>query len=129
MRQFLATQEAVLEVRRHSRGSSPRRTVPQLTATPQALAPARSQPSNRLASSPLSPALVTPTPPQRTNPAATPLLREVLLHEPGVRLIAECEFDPRTDRFLLDHAFFGRRVSRHDADLTALPVMPLAMML
>ncbi len=58
-----------------------------------------------------------------------PYLEHVLLHEPGRRLIAECELDVARHPFLADHTFFGRRLSTVDPTLLALPVMPLAMSL
>ena len=54
-----------------------------------------------------------------------PLVERVVLHEPGVRIITECELDVEKHRFLRDHAF-GRTVSLDDPSLTALIVLPLA---
>jgi phosphopantetheinyl transferase (holo-ACP synthase) len=60
--------------------------------------------------------------------AGFPLMGNVLSFEPGVELVARREFDPAEDRYLLDHTL-GRTVSRTDPDLSALPLMPLAMSL
>ena len=40
-----------------------------------------------------------------------PFIDHVLSHEPGRRLIAECEMDVARHRFLMDHTFFGRELS------------------
>jgi acyl transferase domain-containing protein len=58
-----------------------------------------------------------------------PFLETILTHVPDQQLLAECELDVARHHFLLDHTFFGRHLADHDASLTALPVMPLAMML
>ncbi|MBX7165578.1 MAG: polyketide synthase dehydratase domain-containing protein [Pirellulales bacterium] len=65
----------------------------------------------------------------RTQRSTLPLLETVLIHEPGSRLLAECELDIERHRFLLDHTFLGRALSTVDSNLQGLPVMPLAMSL
>ncbi len=70
--------------------------------------------------------------PEKVNESAAPrrpFIEYVLLHEPGHRLIAECELAVEKHPFLLDHTFFGRELSVHDPALAAMPVMPLAMTL
>lgn len=60
---------------------------------------------------------------------ALPFIEFVFTHEPGQKLIAECELDERRCPFLLDHTFFGRPVSTADPRLAGLPVAPLAFTL
>ena len=55
-----------------------------------------------------------------------PLVESLALHEPGQRVITECELDVRKHRFLRDHAF-AQTLSVSDPDLHGLVVMPLAM--
>jgi acyl transferase domain-containing protein/phosphopantetheinyl transferase len=59
----------------------------------------------------------------------SPYLDTILLQESSRRLVAECELDLDRHRWLHDHTFFGRDLSINDSTLTALPVMPLALML
>jgi acyl transferase domain-containing protein/phosphopantetheinyl transferase (holo-ACP synthase) len=58
--------------------------------------------------------------------AGRPLVGTIISWEPEAHLVARRSVDPATDRYLLDHTL-GRGVSRTDPDLTALPLMPLAM--
>lgn len=58
-----------------------------------------------------------------------PFVEAVLLHEPGRRLVADCELDVEKHRFLQDHTFLGRKLSADEPDLIALPVLPMAGML
>jgi malonyl CoA-acyl carrier protein transacylase/phosphopantetheinyl transferase (holo-ACP synthase) len=58
--------------------------------------------------------------------AALPLVGTIIFSDPGASLVARRLFDPSADRYLLDHTL-GRGVSRTDPELTALPLMPLAM--
>jgi len=58
--------------------------------------------------------------------ARLPFVEEVVLHEPGTRVIVECGLDVATLPFLRDHAF-GRTVSVTDRSLTGLIAMPLSM--
>ncbi|MBX3411466.1 MAG: polyketide synthase dehydratase domain-containing protein [Pirellulales bacterium] len=58
-----------------------------------------------------------------------PFVEAVLVHEPGQRLVADCELDVEKHRFLQDHTFLGRRLSADEPDLIALPVLPMAGML
>jgi phosphopantetheinyl transferase len=58
-----------------------------------------------------------------------PFIETIVTHEPGRRLVAECEVGPARHPFLLDHLFFGHQLSVTDPNLKALPVMPLAMSL
>ncbi|HUB73220.1 MAG TPA: beta-ketoacyl synthase N-terminal-like domain-containing protein [Solirubrobacteraceae bacterium] len=59
-------------------------------------------------------------------PAAHPLLGTIVSCEPERELVARRVFDPRQDRYLLDHTL-GRQVSRSDPELHALALMPFAM--
>jgi len=58
-----------------------------------------------------------------------PFVEAMLVHEPGRRLVADCELDVEKHRFLQDHTFLGRKLSADEADLIALPVLPMAGML
>lgn len=58
-----------------------------------------------------------------------PFVEAVLVHEPGSRLVADCELDVEKHRFLQDHTFLGRKLSADEPDLIALPVLPMAGML
>ncbi|MEP0847769.1 MAG: polyketide synthase dehydratase domain-containing protein [Phycisphaerae bacterium] len=60
---------------------------------------------------------------------ALPFIETVLTHEPGLKLVAECELDERRHPYLLDHTFFGRPVSAVNPQLAGLPVAPLAFTL
>lgn len=70
-----------------------------------------------------------PSPPAEAKASTLPFIESVLLHEPGVRLLAECELDVERHCFLKDHTLIGRHIAKYDPALIALPVMPLAMML
>ncbi len=60
-------------------------------------------------------------------PCSLPLLVDrVLQHEPGKKVLVECDLEPGRHRYLLDHQFFGPDPSRRDPGLTTLLVMPLA---
>ncbi|HZZ72899.1 MAG TPA: beta-ketoacyl synthase N-terminal-like domain-containing protein [Pirellulales bacterium] len=117
---------------------------------PSAPLPSASQPSASQPSASQRPAFQPPAPPiARSQPnkhqtaaagadalqairraaAQYPFMETVLESTPGVRLVVECELSLAKHPFLRDHTFFGRRVSDHDPELTALPIMPLAMTL
>lgn len=144
MRQFLSTQQSVMEARTNRakpliRGTethsarSPGRTIASPAARSVTATANGSSKSHSPAASPLK------------NGRPKPVTADLAVNEPrsGRRLrfiqdileltddhlLAECEFDLDRDLFLLDHAFFGRSISQRDHSLHALPVMPLAMML
>ena len=60
-------------------------------------------------------------------PRGYPLIQEIVLLEPGKRLVAQCELDAENYGFIRDHCF-GRQVSFRDPSLRGLPLMPAAMM-
>lgn len=60
-------------------------------------------------------------------PGPAPLVTRVLEHEPGKRILVECELDSDRLGFLIDHTFFGRELSVRDPSLRGLPIMALAM--
>lgn len=70
-----------------------------------------------------------PRPAQQSAPRRTPFIETVLEDVPGERFAFECELRVDRHRFLRDHTFFGGPVSQRDPQLTALPIMPLAMSL
>ncbi|WP_029349951.1 type I polyketide synthase [Bosea sp. 117] len=61
-------------------------------------------------------------------PQPFPFLHHVLSEEPG-RLIAGCDLDAAQDIFLQHHILYSPHVSDLDPELTALPVVPLAVSL
>ncbi len=114
MRLFLDTQERVMQ---NALGRGRAQDVPR--------APAPSIEHER------SPARVAdtvaePSPPPRRATAA-PLVTRVIEHEPGQRILVECELDSDQLGFLIDHTFFGRELSVRDPSLRGLPIMALAM--
>ncbi len=138
---FQRTMQAFLDAQRRVMAAS---ATAALDRTRNGLVPAPAE--SPAASSPPTPAAGAPPPaaplappthaapvPDAGSPAKEaaplPFLREILEHVPGRRLVAECQIDTEEHRFLADHTFFGRGLSRTDPDLTALPIMPLAMTL
>ncbi len=71
-------------------------------------------------------AVPAPAVPARRSGVA-PLVTSVVEHEPGRRLVAECELDSDSLGFLIDHTFFGRELSVRDPSLRGLPILALAM--
>ncbi|MGP0047889.1 MAG: beta-ketoacyl synthase N-terminal-like domain-containing protein, partial [Solirubrobacteraceae bacterium] len=59
-------------------------------------------------------------------PAGRPLVGTIVAWEPERELVAQRVVDPAEDLYLRDHTL-GWGVSRADPELTALPIMPLAM--
>lgn len=98
-----------------TRGHAP---APRAASTPRAVADA--PPPQVAPGSSDAPALA-----RRTD--ATPLVTRVIEHEPGQRILVECELDSDRLGFLIDHTFFGRELSVRDPSLRGLPIMALAM--
>jgi phosphopantetheine--protein transferase-like protein len=59
-------------------------------------------------------------------PREFPFITEVITHRPGEELIARVAINREETLFLKDHCL-GREISKSDADLTGLPVLPLTM--
>jgi acyl transferase domain-containing protein/phosphopantetheinyl transferase len=73
------------------------------------------------------PAMTAASAPPPRQPRQWRYVQTVLEHRPGELLVCECELDIRRDVFLKDHTFFSRGLSLKDPQLTALPIMPMAM--
>lgn len=118
MQTFLQTQESVMRAK--ASGRPP--LLPTAPAAPKSVAPTPVPPvAQKAASQPIAAAVVADR--------KLPFIDVLLEHEPGSRLVAECEIDLARHRFLLDHTFFGRNLSKQDPTLTALPIVPLALTL
>lgn len=55
-----------------------------------------------------------------------PFLHRIIVHD-AERLVAECDLDIDRDEFIRHHVLYASQVSDLDPDLTALPVVPLAV--
>ncbi len=58
-----------------------------------------------------------------------PFIESILELKLGERIVAECELSIAKHPFLIDHTFFGRKISKEDPNLLALPIMPMVMTL
>lgn len=131
MQAFLKTQQdCVAAVVRGGRTAQPQSPPPAIARTssspPTAPASARNDVTSNLQS---AGAIAVAAPQVATQLKSLRFIESVLEHRAGDHLVAECEIDIDRDLYLKDHTFFGRGLSTVEPQLTALPIMPMAMTL